>query len=54
MSVNGGSAREVERSVIIPVHNRSALTSACLDALLEHRPDATEILVINDASSTIP
>ena len=51
MSVNGGSAREVERSVIIPVHNRSALTSACLDALLEHRPDATEILVVNDASS---
>jgi GT2 family glycosyltransferase len=51
VSVNGGSAREVERSVIIPVHNRSALTSACLDALLEHRPDATEILVVNDASS---
>jgi GT2 family glycosyltransferase len=51
VSVNGGPAREVERSVIIPVHNRSALTSACLDALLEHRPEATEIMVVDDASS---
>jgi GT2 family glycosyltransferase len=51
VSVNGGAAEPVERSVILPVHNRSALTAACLDALLEHRPGDTEIVVVDDASS---
>ena len=49
--MNGAPAAGIERSVVLPVHNRSALTSACLDALLEHRPRDTEVVVVDDASS---
>ncbi len=40
-------------SVVIPVHNRAALTAQCLDALLGAAYDlaVTEIVVVDDASS---
>jgi GT2 family glycosyltransferase len=40
-------------SVVIPVHNRAALTSQCLDALLAASPESAEleIVVVDDASS---
>jgi GT2 family glycosyltransferase len=40
-------------SVVIPVHNRAALTSQCLDALLAAPPESAEleIVVVDDASS---
>jgi GT2 family glycosyltransferase len=40
-------------SVVVPVHNRVALTTQCLDALLEISNDVarTEIVVVDDASS---
>ena len=37
-------------SVVIPVRNREALTSQCLDALCRTSPDA-EVVVVDDASS---
>ena len=40
-------------SVVVPVHNRAALTSQCLDALLAAPPESAEleIVVVDDASS---
>jgi GT2 family glycosyltransferase len=40
-------------SIVIPVHNRAALTSQCLDALLGAPPESAvlEIVVVDDASS---
>jgi GT2 family glycosyltransferase len=40
-------------SVVVPVHNRAALTTQCLDALLAVSNDVarTEIVVVDDASS---
>jgi GT2 family glycosyltransferase len=39
-------------SIIIPVHNQSALTRQCLDSVLGTKPRATyEIIVIDDAST---
>jgi GT2 family glycosyltransferase len=39
-------------SIVIPVHNKAALTRQCLDAILESPPAVEhEILVVDDASS---
>lgn len=39
-------------SIVIPVHNKAALTRQCLDAIYEHPPAADhEILVVDDAST---
>jgi GT2 family glycosyltransferase len=39
-------------SIVIPVHNKAALTRQCLDAIYEHRPAVDhEILVVDDAST---
>src|SRR5687767_14281111 len=39
-------------SIVIPVHNKAALTRQCLDAIYEHPPEADhEILVVDDAST---
>lgn len=40
-----------ERSIVIPVHNRSTLTRECLAALLDQDLPDTEIVVVDDASS---
>ncbi len=38
-------------SIVIPVHNKAALTRQCLDSIFEARPDAPfEVLVVDDAS----
>ena len=39
-------------SIVIPVHNKAALTRQCLDAIYEHPPDVDhEVLVVDDAST---
>ena len=39
-------------SIVIPVHNKAALTRQCLDAIYEHPPAVDhEILVVDDAST---
>jgi GT2 family glycosyltransferase len=39
-------------SVVIPVHNKAALTQQCLESLFEHRPEVPfEIVVVDDAST---
>ena len=39
-------------SIVIPVHNKAALTRQCLDAIFESPPEVEhEILVVDDASS---
>ncbi|HXV06353.1 MAG TPA: glycosyltransferase family 2 protein [Solirubrobacterales bacterium] len=38
-------------SVIVPVHNRAALTASCLDALLATLPPGCEAIVVDDAST---
>jgi GT2 family glycosyltransferase len=37
-------------SIVIPVHNRSSLTAACLDAVLRDLPADAEVIVVDDAS----
>ena len=43
----------VKCSIIIPVHNKASLTSACIDAVLAHVPSTFtfETIVIDDAST---
>lgn len=42
----------VQCSIIVPVHNQSALTRQCLDSVLGSEPRATyEIVVVDDAST---
>ena len=39
-------------SIVIPVHNKAALTRQCLDAIYEHPPEVDhEVLVVDDAST---
>jgi GT2 family glycosyltransferase len=38
-------------AVVIPVHNRAALTRRCLDVLLADRPEECELIVVDDAST---
>lgn len=38
-------------SVIVPVHNRVALTRRCLDAVLDTSPRGCEVLVVDDGST---
>lgn len=39
-------------SIVIPVHNKAALTRQCLDAIYEHPSDVDhEVLVVDDAST---
>jgi GT2 family glycosyltransferase len=39
-------------SIVIPVHNKAALTRQCLDSIVEQPPDlAFEIIVVDDAST---
>ncbi len=42
-------------SIIIPVHNRAALTRQCLNALLEqpYRDGNPEFIVVDDASTDL-
>jgi len=43
-----------ECSIIIPVHNKAALTHQCLDSVFEHRPEAPfEVIVVDDASTDV-
>jgi GT2 family glycosyltransferase len=37
-------------SIIIPTHNRTDLLRACLQAVMQHAPAGTEIIVVDDAS----
>ncbi|MBM3994834.1 MAG: glycosyltransferase family 2 protein [Planctomycetes bacterium] len=37
-------------SIVIPTHNRTDLLRACLLAVVRHAPQATEIIVVDDAS----
>jgi GT2 family glycosyltransferase len=38
-------------SIVVPVHNRAALTGRCLDSVLSGLPDGCQIVVVDDASS---
>jgi GT2 family glycosyltransferase len=38
-------------SIVVPVHNRAALTKRCLDSVLSGLPDGCRIVVVDDASS---
>ena len=39
-------------SVVIPVHNKAALTRQCLDSILDNQPEVPfEIVVVDDAST---
>jgi GT2 family glycosyltransferase len=38
-------------SIVVPVHNRAALTGRCLDAVLAHSPAGSEVIVVDDAST---
>jgi GT2 family glycosyltransferase len=38
-------------SIVVPVHNRAALTRGCLDAVLAGLPADCELLVVDDAST---
>jgi GT2 family glycosyltransferase len=38
-------------SIVVPVHNRAALTRNCLDAVLADLPAGCEVVVVDDASS---
>ena len=38
-------------SIVVPVHNRAALTAACLDAVLGGGGDGYEVIVVDDAST---
>jgi GT2 family glycosyltransferase len=38
-------------SIVVPVHNRAALTGRCLDAVLAELPAGCEVVVVDDAST---
>jgi GT2 family glycosyltransferase len=38
-------------SIVVPVHNRAALTRRCLDAVLAELPPECEVVVVDDAST---
>jgi len=38
-------------SIVVPVHNRAALTRRCLDSVLSGLPDGCQMVVVDDASS---
>jgi GT2 family glycosyltransferase len=48
---NGTRAPRPLCSIVIPVHNRAALTRACLDALLAQELGDCELIVVDDDSS---
>jgi GT2 family glycosyltransferase len=37
--------------LVIPVHNKAALTQACLDTVLDQSPEPAEIVVVDDGST---
>jgi len=41
----------VSTSIVVPVHNRAALTQRCLDAVLAELPPECELVVVDDAST---
>lgn len=41
----------VQISIVVPVHNRAALTRNCLDAILADPPAGCEVVVVDDAST---
>lgn len=41
----------VSTSIVVPVHNRAALTRRCLDAVLDGLPGHCEVIVVDDAST---
>ncbi len=38
-------------SIVVPVHNRAALTRHCLDTVLAELPEGCEVIVVDDAST---
>jgi GT2 family glycosyltransferase len=38
-------------SIVIPTHNRSDLLRACLNAVVQHCPPATQVIVVDDGSA---
>jgi GT2 family glycosyltransferase len=38
-------------SIVVPVHNRAALTRHCLDTVLAELPEGCEVVVVDDAST---
>jgi GT2 family glycosyltransferase len=41
----------VSTTIVVPVHNRAALTRRCLDAVLDGLPGHCEVIVVDDAST---
>src|SRR4051794_6261080 len=40
-------------SIVIPTHNRPDLLRACLQAVTNHAPAGTEVVVVDDASPNV-